>query len=104
MRSQYPPLWNAPFIPQTLTPRSCGSERDVSEKIALGLTAGAPKLAGDQQFDARLFNQSEGMSAGFGAEDDYNVYSKVQIALKFLSKLVPTPALSPCPNLLRTPC
>ena len=51
-------------------------ERDVSEKIALGLTTGAPKLQGDQQFDARLFNQSGGMSAGFGAEDDYNVYSK----------------------------
>jgi SNW domain-containing protein 1 len=51
-------------------------ERDVSEKIALGLATGAPKLTGDQQFDSRLFNQSEGMSSGFGAEDDYNVYSK----------------------------
>jgi SNW domain-containing protein 1 len=26
-------------------------------------------------YDARLFNQSEGMGRGFGAEDDYNVYS-----------------------------
>jgi len=51
-------------------------ERDVSEKIALGLATGAPKLSGDQQFDSRLFNQSEGMSSGFGQEDEYNVYSK----------------------------
>ena len=51
-------------------------ERDISEKIALGLTAGAQKLTGDQRFDSRLFNQSEGMSSGFGKDDDYNVYSK----------------------------
>ena len=51
-------------------------ERDVSEKIALGLNVGAQKLTGDQQFDSRLFNQSEGMSSGFGKDDDYNVYSK----------------------------
>jgi SNW domain-containing protein 1 len=31
---------------------------------------------GDQQFDARLFNQSGGMSSGFGDEADYTVYSK----------------------------
>ena len=51
-------------------------ERDVSEKIALGLTTGAQKLTGEQQFDSRLFNQSAGMSSGFGKDDDYNVYSK----------------------------
>ncbi len=27
-------------------------------------------------FDARLFNQSQGMDSGFGNEDDYNVYTK----------------------------
>jgi len=27
-------------------------------------------------YDQRLFNQSEGMSSGFGAEDEYNLYSK----------------------------
>lgn len=33
-------------------------------------------LLQDAQFDARLFNQSAGMSSGFEAEDAYNVYSK----------------------------
>lgn len=28
------------------------------------------------RYDARLFNQSAGMDAGFGAEDGYGVYSK----------------------------
>ena len=45
-------------------------ERDVSEKIALGLATGAAKLQGDERFDARLFNQSGGMSSGFGQEDE----------------------------------
>jgi SNW domain-containing protein 1 len=48
-------------------------ERDVSEKIALGVpTTGA----GADNVDARLYNQSAGMDAGFGAEDEYNAYSK----------------------------
>lgn len=45
-------------------------ERDVSEKIALGLHTGAQKLQGEAQFDSRLFNQSAGMSSGFGQEDE----------------------------------
>ena len=60
-------------------------ERDVSEKVALGLSAGAAKLQGDAQFDARLFNQSEGMSSGFGAEDDYNVSGHSKMPPPFLS-------------------
>lgn len=28
-------------------------------------------------YDARLFNQGGGVTGDFGAEDDYNVYSKV---------------------------
>lgn len=53
------------------------SERDVSEKIALGMHVGSQKLTGEEIYDARLFNQSGGGVAGdFGAEDDYNVYSK----------------------------
>mmetsp|Transcript_20072 Transcript_20072/g.60668 ORF Transcript_20072/g.60668 Transcript_20072/m.60668 type:complete len:160 (-) Transcript_20072:57-536(-) len=51
-------------------------DRDVSEKVALGLLKGTAKLAGEAQFDKRLFNQSSGMDQGFGADDDYNVYSK----------------------------
>ncbi|KAL5463727.1 hypothetical protein EMCRGX_G032653 [Ephydatia muelleri] len=51
-------------------------DRDISEKIALGLPAGAPSQ--ETLFDQRLFNQSKGLSSGFdGGEDDlYNVYDK----------------------------
>lgn len=51
--------------------------RDISEKIALGmLKAGPGQLSGEALFDSRLFNQSAGLDAGYGAEDDYGVYSK----------------------------
>jgi SNW domain-containing protein 1 len=50
--------------------------RDVSEKIALGLLKGTGKLTGEALFDSRLFNQSSGMDAGFGEEDEYNTYSR----------------------------
>jgi len=51
-------------------------ERDISEKIALGMPS-ASTSGGDTQFDSRLFNQSKGLDQGFGAEDDtYNVYDK----------------------------
>mmetsp|Transcript_2959 Transcript_2959/g.4990 ORF Transcript_2959/g.4990 Transcript_2959/m.4990 type:complete len:521 (-) Transcript_2959:368-1930(-) len=52
-------------------------ERDVSEKVALGMAV--PKtsaISGEAAYDSRLFNQSEGLGSGFGADDDYNVYSK----------------------------
>jgi SNW domain-containing protein 1 len=49
-------------------------DRAVSEKIALGQAVkGGAKDGG---FDARLFNQAQGMDAGFTAEDDYGVYDK----------------------------
>ncbi|XP_033735557.1 SNW domain-containing protein 1-like [Pecten maximus] len=50
-------------------------ERDISEKIALGLPntgAGSSEV----QYDQRLFNQSKGMDSGFGDEEAYNVYDK----------------------------
>ncbi|XP_045185733.1 SNW domain-containing protein 1-like [Mercenaria mercenaria] len=49
-------------------------ERDISEKIALGL----PNTGGGQQdqFDSRLFNQSKGMDSGFGDDEGYNVYDR----------------------------
>ena len=50
--------------------------RDVSEKIALGMHKGSGQLTGEAMYDARLFNQSSGMDSGFGAEDEYNTYSK----------------------------
>ena len=34
------------------------------------------KLTGESLYDSRLFNQSAGMDAGFGNEDEYNTYSK----------------------------
>lgn len=70
-------------------------DRDISERIALGMSV--PKMAaGEAQYDARLFNQSQGLDSGtlpllsacllgqkhnewyigFGDESDYNVYSK----------------------------
>jgi SNW domain-containing protein 1 len=51
-------------------------DRDVSEKIALGMPTGKVAVAGEGVFDARLFNQSSGMDGGFGEDDEYNVYSK----------------------------
>jgi len=50
------------------------ADRDISEKIALGL---ATKTGGDDmQYDQRLFNQEAGMASGFGEEDNYNIYDK----------------------------
>ena len=54
--------------------RKLESERDVSEKIALGVHTGTGGGAGE--VDSRLYNQSAGMDSGFGAEDEYNTYSK----------------------------
>jgi len=48
-------------------------ERDVSERIALGVHTGS---GGAGEADSRLYNQSAGMDSGFGAEDEYNTYSK----------------------------
>jgi SNW domain-containing protein 1 len=50
--------------------------RDVSEKIALGMHKGSGQLSGEAMYDARLFNQSSGMDSGFGGEDEYNTYSR----------------------------
>lgn len=52
------------------------SDRDVSEKVALGMHTGSGKLTGEAMYDSRLFNQSAGLDQGFGAEDEYNTYSK----------------------------
>lgn len=49
-------------------------ERDISEKVALGIHTGQ---GGGGGVDSRLYNQSEGLSSGFGQGDDEysNVYS-----------------------------
>ncbi|GAA5813830.1 hypothetical protein MFLAVUS_007317 [Mucor flavus] len=48
--------------------------RDISEKIALGLAK--PTLSKESMYDARLFNQSEGISSGFKGDDAYAAYDK----------------------------
>ena len=53
--------------------RRLEDDRDISEKVALGTHTGT---GGAGEVDSRLYNQSAGMDSGFGAEDDYNVYSK----------------------------
>jgi SNW domain-containing protein 1 len=50
-------------------------DRDISEKIALGLPNTAASSS-EAQYDQRLFNQSKGMDSGFGSEDAYNVYDQ----------------------------
>lgn len=42
-------------------------DRDISEKIALGIHRGSG--ATGVQYDSRLFNQEQGVGSGFGAED-----------------------------------
>ncbi|KAJ3368626.1 mRNA splicing protein [Kappamyces sp. JEL0680] len=49
-------------------------ERDISEKIALGLAQ--PTVSKESMYDQRLFNQTSGISQGFGAADAYDIYDK----------------------------
>lgn len=49
-------------------------DRDISEKVALGMANVAG--GGEVMYDQRLFNQDQGMSSGFGAEDSYTVYDR----------------------------
>ncbi|XP_071833773.1 SNW domain-containing protein 1-like [Apostichopus japonicus] len=54
-------------------------ERDISEKIALGLPNAGGKGGGDDmQFDQRLFGSSKGLDSGYagGEDESYNVYSE----------------------------
>lgn len=50
-------------------------DRDISERVALG-QAHVQVESGEAMYDQRLFNQEEGMGAGFAAEDAYNLYDK----------------------------
>lgn len=61
--------------PEKRTQLQKDKERDVSEKIALGLpNTGAN--TGEVQFDSRLFSSAKGLDTGFGEEDSYTVYDK----------------------------
>jgi len=49
------------------------SQRDISEKIALGMVV--PKTQ-EALYDQRLFNQTQGLDSGFGDDESYNIYDK----------------------------
>lgn len=86
--------------------KSRDAERDISEKIALGRAQ--PTYSQEAMYDQRLFNQSkvpiicktsshsaersapQGLDSGFGADDDYNVYSKPLFAQQRNKEYVPT--------------
>ncbi|KAM0892071.1 hypothetical protein ACQ4PT_026007 [Festuca glaucescens] len=51
-------------------------DRDVSEKIALGMASTNGAKGGEVMYDQRLFNQDKGMNSGFAGDDEYNIYTK----------------------------
>merc|ERR1712018_839768 len=51
-------------------------ERDISEQIALGIPAKTAGASGEGLFDSRLFDQSRGLSSGYGDDEAYNFYSE----------------------------
>ncbi|KAL5768766.1 hypothetical protein ACOSQ2_015549 [Xanthoceras sorbifolium] len=51
-------------------------DRDVSEKVALGMASTGAARGGEVMYDQRLFNQEKGMDSGFATDDQYNVYDK----------------------------
>lgn len=56
--------------------RRLENDRDVSEKVALGTHTGSGAAGGAGGIDSRLYSQSAGLSSGFGADDEYNTYSR----------------------------
>lgn len=57
------------------TKASRDKDRDVSEKIALGLP-NAGQMSQEALYDQRLFNSTKGMDSGFGDDEAYNVYDQ----------------------------
>jgi SNW domain-containing protein 1 len=55
-------------------------ERDISERVALGQLGPSSAPSGESLFDHRLFNQTQGLSTGYGADD-----SKLGPLLYFLT-------------------
>eukprot|EP01082_Thalassiosira_pseudonana_P000843 g1277.t1 g1277 contig10:1757171-1759087(+) len=56
--------------------RRLENDRDISEKIALGTHTGSGGAGGAGGVDSRLYSQNAGMDSGFGADDEYNTYSR----------------------------
>nr|POE91776.1 snw/ski-interacting protein [Quercus suber] len=50
--------------------------RDVSEKVALGMASAGAGRGEETMYDQRLFNQEKGMDSGFAFDDQYNVYDQ----------------------------
>lgn len=61
--------------PDALEKMKRDQERDISEKIALGLP-GVRNNTEETQFDSRLFNQESGLDSGGIDDESYAVYSK----------------------------
>ncbi|OMO82662.1 hypothetical protein CCACVL1_11828 [Corchorus capsularis] len=51
-------------------------DRDISEKVALGMASTGAGRGGEVMYDQRLFNQEKGMDSGFATDDQYNIYDK----------------------------
>jgi len=51
-------------------------ERDISEQIALGENVASAGGNAEVMFDQRLFNRDSGISQGFAADDNYDIYDK----------------------------
>ncbi|KAL0552848.1 hypothetical protein IC582_011975 [Cucumis melo] len=51
-------------------------DRDISEKVALGMASTGTGREGEVMYDQRLFNQDKGMDSGFANDDQYNIYDK----------------------------
>ncbi|KDP24092.1 hypothetical protein JCGZ_25749 [Jatropha curcas] len=51
-------------------------DRDISEKVALGMASTGAGRGGEVMYDQRLFNQEKGMDSGFATDDQYNVYDR----------------------------
>lgn len=61
--------------PDALEKMKRDRDRDISEKIALGLP-GVRNTSSETQFDSRLFNQESGLDSGGIDDETYAVYSK----------------------------
>ncbi|WMV53999.1 hypothetical protein MTR67_047384 [Solanum verrucosum] len=51
-------------------------DRDISEKVALGMASTSRCCGETMMYDQRLFNQDKGMDSGFADDDAYNLYDK----------------------------
>ncbi|KAI3799411.1 hypothetical protein L1987_34709 [Smallanthus sonchifolius] len=51
-------------------------DRDMSEKVALGMAWDGSARGGEVMYDQWLFNQEKGMNSGFATDDQCNVYDK----------------------------